>query len=162
MRAVKSLEFGTLGSFCPKQYRSTEELCLMTLKSNAKFEEKLSLSFKNDMMNLVHFNGSSGKSEDLHFDVLFLSIAYKVFAKKVQKNHLSWNWKAIKTLKENWLFVWKMTWGIWWILAWAVGSPKNFTLVGYFWRKCVMLELQKYSGDVPWKMIEEFGEFSHK
>ena len=61
----------------------------MTLKSNVKFEEKLTLGFKNDMINLVNFNGSSGKSEDLHFDGLLLSIAYKVSARKVQKNYLS-------------------------------------------------------------------------
>ena len=34
----------------------------MTLKSDAKFEEKLALGSKNDMRNLVDFNGSSGKS----------------------------------------------------------------------------------------------------
>ena len=61
----------------------------MTLESDAKFEEKLALGFKNDMTNLVNFNASSGKSENLHFDVLLLSIAYKVPAKKMQKSYLS-------------------------------------------------------------------------
>ena len=61
----------------------------MTLKSEAKFEEKLTLGFKNDMRNLLNINVSSGKSENLHFDVLLLSIAYKVSAKKVQKSYLS-------------------------------------------------------------------------
>ena len=59
----------------------------MTLKSDAKFEEKLTLGSKNDMRNLVNFNASSGKSENLHFDVLLLSIAYKVSAKNIQKNY---------------------------------------------------------------------------
>ena len=45
----------------------------MTLKSDVKFEEKLTLDSKNDMRNLVDFNVSSGKSEHLHFDVLLLS-----------------------------------------------------------------------------------------
>ena len=44
--------------------KSTEELCLMTLKSEAKFEEKLTLRSKNDIRNLVNFNASSGKSEN--------------------------------------------------------------------------------------------------
>ena len=61
----------------------------MTLESGAKIEEKLSHGFKNDMTNLLNFNASSGKSENLHFDVLLLSIAYKVSAKKVQKSYLS-------------------------------------------------------------------------
>ena len=61
----------------------------MILNSYAKFEEKLSLGSKNNMRNLVNLNVSSGKSENLHFDVLLLSIAYKVSAKKVLKNYLS-------------------------------------------------------------------------
>ena len=35
--------------------KSAEELCLMTLKIDAKFEGKLTCSFKNDMTNLVNF-----------------------------------------------------------------------------------------------------------
>ena len=61
----------------------------MTLKIDAKFEEKLTLGFKDDMRNLLNFKVSSGKSENLHFDGLLLSVAYKVSAEKVQKNHLS-------------------------------------------------------------------------
>ena len=60
----------------------------MTLKSDAKFEEKLTLGSKKDIKNLMNFNESSGKSENLHFDVLLLSIAYKVSAKKIT-NYLS-------------------------------------------------------------------------
>ena len=42
-------------------------------------------------------------SQHLHFDValLFSVAAYKVSAKKVQKNYLSWQWKKIQTLKKN-------------------------------------------------------------
>ena len=79
------------GLLLSKAYKDLDEkeLCLMTLKSDAKFEEKLTLGSKNDMRNLVNFNASSDKSENLHFDVLLFSTAYKVSAKKVQKNHLS-------------------------------------------------------------------------
>ena len=54
----------------------------MTVESDAKFEEELALDFKNDMTNLVNFNANSGKSENLHFDVLLLSIAYIKFQPK--------------------------------------------------------------------------------
>ena len=156
----KVWNFALWAPFIQSTYKDLNEelqksyVSLMTLKSNAKFEEKLTLGFKNDMINLVNFNGSSGKSEDLHFDGLLLSIAYKVSVRKVQKNYLSWHWKVIQTSKENWL--WKIAWGIWWILARAVGSLITFTLMGSFWRKCVMLELQKYSRDVLWKMTYGF------
>ena len=42
----------------------------------SKFEEKLTLISKNDKRNLMSFNASSGKSENLHFDVLLLSKVY--------------------------------------------------------------------------------------
>ena len=119
MRAVESLEICTLiGSFCPQsiqrfRWKSTEELCLMTLKSDPKFEEKLTLGSKYDMRDLVNFHASSSKSEHLHVDVLLLSIAYKVSAIKEQNIYLSWHWKKIQTLKKNWLlnfknWTWKM------------------------------------------------------
>ena len=60
----------------------------MTLENDAKFEEKLAHGFKNDMTNLVNFKASSGKSENLHFDMLLLSIACKVSGKNVQKSYL--------------------------------------------------------------------------
>ena len=43
------------------------------MKSDAKFEEKPILGSKNDMRNLVNFNASSGKSQNLHFDLQFFS-----------------------------------------------------------------------------------------
>ena len=68
--------------------KACKDLDKMTLKSDAKFAEKLTLGSKNDMRNLVNFNVTSDKSESLHLDVLLLSIAYKVSAKKVRKNCL--------------------------------------------------------------------------
>ena len=76
MRAVKVPKICTLmGSFClkGKRRKNTEKLCLMTLKSDAKFKEKLTLGSKNDARNLKNFNASSSKSETLQFDGLLLS-----------------------------------------------------------------------------------------
>ena len=39
----------------------------MTLKSDAKFEEKLTCSLKNDMKNLVNFHHSTGKCQNWDF-----------------------------------------------------------------------------------------------
>ena len=120
----------------------------MTLTGDAKFEGKLTLGSKNDMSSLLNFNASRGKSEKLHFDVLLLSMACKVSAKKAQKNYLSWHWKKFQTLKKNLLFVWKTTWGIWWTLTQAVESLKMCTLMGYFCRKYVMYEPKKNTVDL--------------
>ena len=40
-------------------------------------------------MNLVNFNASSGKSENLHFDEFILSKIYKALYEKVQKSYVS-------------------------------------------------------------------------
>ena len=61
----------------------------MTLKDDAIFQENLTDGLKNDMRNLVNFHASSRKSENLHFDVLVLSQAYKVLDEKVQKSYVS-------------------------------------------------------------------------
>ena len=142
------------GLLLSKAYKDLDEKVQKSYVSwQWKFKEKLTLGSKNDMRNLVNFNGSSGKSENLHFDVLLLSTAYKVSAKKVQKNYISWHWKEIQTLRKNWLFVWKLTWGIWWTLTQAAESLKTCTSMGYFCRKYAVFQLKKYRGVVPWKMI---------
>ena len=71
----KSHFYGLLLSKEYKDLNENVQLCLMTLKSDAKFEEKWILGSKNDMRHSVNFNVNSGKSENLHFGELLLSIA---------------------------------------------------------------------------------------
>ena len=61
----------------------------MTLKGDAIYKEKLTGGLKNDIRNLINFHASSRKSENLHFDVLVLSKAYKVLDEKVLKSYVS-------------------------------------------------------------------------
>ena len=44
----------------------------MALKKDPNFEDKLTFYLKNNMINLVNFYPSSGKSKNLHFDGLLL------------------------------------------------------------------------------------------
>ena len=66
--AIESVKIETLiGYFCPK-YKSmtlklTEELHIMTMKNNAKFEVELNCHFKTDMRNLMNFDSSTSKSK---------------------------------------------------------------------------------------------------
>ena len=41
----------------------TEELCVMTMKNNAKFEKELTYNFKTDMRNLTNFDSKTRKSK---------------------------------------------------------------------------------------------------
>ena len=45
----------------------------MTPKNDPNFQEKVSFCLKNYMRNLMNFNSSSGKPENLHFAEIFLS-----------------------------------------------------------------------------------------
>ena len=53
--------------------KSIEELCLMVLKSDAKFEERLTCGLENDMRNLTNFHLSFSKSQNWDFDGIILS-----------------------------------------------------------------------------------------
>ena len=45
----------------------TEELCVMTVKNNAKFEEELTFHLKADSRNLTNFDWSTQKSKNNSF-----------------------------------------------------------------------------------------------
>ena len=105
---------------------------VMTLKGAAKFKRKLACELKNDIRNLVNFHANTWESKNLLFDWISLSKAYKYLDEKVQKSYVSWNWRVMQSLKENWLLVPNMTWGIWWILMRAVASLEICTLMCYF------------------------------
>ena len=60
----------------------------MSLKSDAKFKEKLTLNSKTNMRNLVNFNVSSDKFKILDFNMLLFSKVYYVWAKKAQRSYV--------------------------------------------------------------------------
>ena len=84
--------------------KCTEELSLMTLKSDANFEEKRTFRSKNDMRNLVKYNVVSSKSKHLHFNIPFLSIAYKVPAKNLHKKLSLMKLKSDSNFEEKLTF----------------------------------------------------------
>ena len=116
----------------------------MTLKGVAKFKRKLTCGLKNDIRNLVNFHASSWKSENLHFDWIHLSKAYKYLDEKVQRRYVSWHWRVMQSLKKSWLLVPKMTWGIWWILMQAAASLEICTLMCYFCQYHIKFQPKKY------------------
>ena len=100
------------------------------------------------MRNLVNFDVSSGKSENLHFDVLLLLIVYEVLVKKSQEKLYLMTLKRDSNFEEKLTFCLKITRGIRLTLTKAAASLKICTLMGYFFRKYVMFELKKYRGVV--------------
>ena len=50
----------------------TGEICVMTIRTNAKFEQELTCQFKIDTRNLTNFDPSTQKLKKLHFNKLLL------------------------------------------------------------------------------------------
>ena len=80
---------------------------VMTMKGDAIFKEKLIGGLKNDIRNLVNFHASSHKSENLHFDGLVLSKAYKVLDKKFSRvmSHDTEEWSKENLILEKYAFL---------------------------------------------------------
>ena len=123
--------------------KSTEELCLMTLKMMQSLRKSWPVVPK---MDLVIFNASSGKSENLHFDVLILSKVYYVWTKK--------KYRVLCHNHEEWCKIWR---GTDLCLKIDIRTLANFdqtlkslkiwTLMGFFWSKSIVFEVKKYIGD---------------
>ena len=136
--------------------KSTEELSFKTLKSDAKFGEKLTCYFKIDIKNLTNFDPRIQKSKSLLLTGSF-SRNYIFFEpRKVQRNYLSWHWRVMQNLEWNWLVISKLTWRIWQILTQALKSLKNFHLNRLLvWAKYILFDVKKYKG-VIFHDIEEW------
>ena len=73
--------------------------------------------------------------KNLHFDWSILCKVCSVWLKKVQRSYISWHWRVIQNLKEKWLAVWKMTWGIWQIFTRPHEILNVGTFIGSFYTK---------------------------
>ena len=139
----------------------------MTLRRDAKFEEKLTCGLKNDCKNFANFHQSTQKSQNWDFhDILLPSVEY-VWAYNLQRSYASWKWRMVKNLEKNWLLISKLTWWIWQILIQALKSFKNLRLNGLFltkvynvWAKKSTEELRlivlKIDAKLEWKLICAF------
>ena len=97
--------------------------------------------------------------KNVHFDVLFLSRVYIVWAKKVQRSYLSWHWRVIQNLERNQHVVSKLTWGIWQILTRALENLKNFDFNGLFLSRVYIVWAKKVQRSYlswHWRVIQNF------
>ena len=149
MRAVASLKICNLVCyFCqkyiifePKKYRRV--MCrnnwrmMQNLKRNWLVLWKMTWEIWRNLTQ--HSKVSNG-----HFNGLLLTNVYNVWAKKVQ-SYGSLYWRSMQMLKEKWLVVSKMKWGIWWI------SPEHLQILKFaiwetFPSKVYDVELKHYRG----------------
>ena len=80
---------------------STEEICIIKLKNDAKFEEELTCVLKNER-NVANFDP---KLESIKICTLLGSFWPKHIMselKKLQRSYVLWHWRVIQYLKKNW------------------------------------------------------------
>ena len=94
-----------------------------------------------------------------------------IWAKKVQKNYLSWSWREIEKFERNELVVSKLTERNWEILTSALKSHKNFYLNRLLLRKIYIVSakiVQKnylsrnWRGYKSWREIDLLFQDWHK
>ena len=132
----------------------------MTLKSDAKFKEIMTCSFKCDMGNFVNFHLTTQKSKH------FILMGY--FCPKYMRFELKKYRRVIFHDTEQWCKIWinpdlvvsKMAWGIGWTFIRALKSLKNCSLMGYFYSKHIMFQLENFRGIMSWhwKMMQNLKE----
>ena len=88
--------------------KRAEELCLMALNNDAKFEGKLICTFKNDMRNLGNFHQSTWKSRNWDFDGILLSKFRKYMSLKFTGELFVMTMKKYAKLEEELTFGFKI------------------------------------------------------
>ena len=75
-------------------FHDTEEWCKVWRKTDSWFQ-KWHEEFG-------EFSPNHSKVQKFHFDGLFLSKVYEVWAKKIQRSYLSWHWTVMQNLNKPW------------------------------------------------------------
>ena len=147
------------------------------MKSDAKFEEKLTCGLENYMRNLANFHQGTWKCQNWEFDRIFLSKVENAWTKNLQRSYVSWQWRMMQNFWEELTCCFKIDMRNLRNLTWAWGSPKNLHFNGLFSTKVYNISVKKYSGAIfhdteEWYKIwrntdlwfgkwqEEFGNFS--
>ena len=123
----------------------------MALNIDAIFEEKLTYTFKNKMINLANFHQNTFESLKIGAFMGSFYPKQKMYELIIYRGDLCHDIKhkrMTQNLKRNWLVSSKLTWGIWQILTWALENLKNLhfnrlllTKVNNVWAKKSIEEL---------------------
>ena len=112
-----------------------------------EFEVELTCHFNVDMPGIWRILTQALESLKIfHFNELLLSKVYIVWAKKIQRTYLSWNWIGIQIWRgidlsfKNWHKEFDKFWPE------HSKVSKIFTLMGSFWAKYILFQLKKYRG----------------
>ena len=106
--------FTLMGSFWVKytlfEVKRYRGVMFHETKEDTKFGEESACRFKIGIIGIWQILTWALKSlKNFHFNGLLLSKLYILWAEKVQRSYLSWNWRGIQNLERNWLVISKLT-----------------------------------------------------
>ena len=118
----------------------------MTLKSDAKFKEKLTCGFKYDMKDLVNFYPTTQKSESFTSMGYFCTKYIRFEPKKIQRSCLSWHWIVKQNLNKPWPCGFKNSIINWGELSLEHSRSEKLCNVDSFCQKHIMFQLENFRG----------------
>ena len=92
--------------------KSTEELCVRTMKNGANLKKNWRIVSKLTWGIWWILTRTLKSLNHLDFNGLFLKKVYNVWVKRVHRSYGSWHWRVMQNLTKKWLEVWKMTWAL--------------------------------------------------
>ena len=122
----------------------------MTLRSDAKFEEKLTCGLKNDMRNLANFHQSTWKCQNWDFDRILLSKVEKYMSLKCIEELCVKTMKNDTKTEEELTSYFKIDMRNWQILTWTIKNLKKLLFNWLLWPKYIMFELKKVQRSYLW------------
>ena len=117
-------------------FHDTEEWCRVWRKSDSWFQKW--------HQKFGEFSPNHSKVRKFHFDGLFLSKVYEVWAKKIQKSYLLWHWIVMQNLNKAWPFGFKYC--IINLLNFPWSTLKSCTMMGSFCQKHIMFPQEHFRG----------------
>ena len=147
--------------------KSTEKLCVMIMKNDAKFEEELTidLPFQNWHEGFDEFWTEHWKVSKIFIlmcsfwekDILFELKKYRgVIFRETEKGYKIW--RGINLSFKNWHKEFVKFWPE------CLKASTIFTLMGSFWGKYILFELKKLQRSNPswkWRGIQNLGRYLH-
>ena len=137
--------------------KSSEQLCVMKMKNDAKFEEELNWLVISKLTWGIRWilTQAPESLKKIYFNVLLFSKVYIAWAKKVHRSYLSWNCRGIQNLGRNWLALSKLAQWIWQILTWGLESLKDFHFIGLLMSKLYIVLAKKVQwNNLSWNWRE--------
>ena len=125
--------------------KSTEELRLMALKIDSKYEGKLAYASKYEMRNLVYFHQTTRKSQNWDFDGILLSKVKNVWICR----YVSWQ-RIMQNLKRNWFTSSKSALEIWWFSTRSLENLRNLHFYGLLLNKVYNVWTKKVQRSCAW------------